>query len=123
MRTAAAPPRSQLNKAAHEDYGGVSQASANSALLWDIVDVGRGSISDMFNQLHMLFSVEYHRFPFGGDGRPRPASSIRALQGLAGSMLHCLQLCIEFETIQVKIVRWRKIEHQCIRKVIFEAQL
>lgn len=82
----------QLNKAAQVDYG-VAVASNNAALLRDIVDVGRGSISDFFNQLHMLFSLEYSRY--AGE-RPRPVASTRALQALAQSMLHCLQQLDEF---------------------------
>ena len=69
-------------------------ASTNAALLRDIVDVARGSISDFFNQLHMLLSLEVRRFPFG-EGL-RPAVSLRAVQVLAQSMLHCLQQLDEF---------------------------
>ena len=52
------------------------------------------SISDFFNQLHMLFSLEVHRFPSGK--RPRPAVSMRAVEVLAQSMLQCLQQLDEF---------------------------
>eukprot|EP01050_Picozoa_sp_SAG11_P011173 SAG11_NODE_1165_length_5621_cov_7.341543_5_plen_249_part_00 len=42
----------------------------------------------------MLLSLEVHRFPFGE--RPRPALSMRAVQVLAQSMLHCLEQLDEF---------------------------
>ena len=53
--------------------------------------VGRGSLNDYFNQVHMLMSLEYHQFASNSSHSSRPEASVRAIQALAQSLLHCLQ--------------------------------
>ena len=81
----------QLQTAATVDLG-VSVAATSQALVYDIVDVGRGSLSDFFNQVHVLLSSEFHNFA----ASKRPPASVRAMVALAQSLLYCLQRLDEF---------------------------